>query len=424
MMQQSYLVSNTINSTITIPTTAILREKWSGAMLDQTNRAYSGALRLDFSPNCKRERAFNAVADTLSRHPILAAQFKIAGDMLVGYTATESVLREVFRDQLNTDYGCITDDAFLDYHGKSGLRLVSAKDDTGLHVWVGFCTYSCDGISIDLLINEISDRYRGESLKMSRSWTEYVKVKANKTATRILSPQERLDIYPASGPYGMDAIRHTAYGFKGSTQSKLFTSSVLRDTVLVYAKACRVTPFVLLLATFQRAISKVSSVEIVVTGVPFANRQHPDDYDVVGPLSNVVPITTHHRSGEPLSDVLHQLQSIIVKAAERQNIELAALYPDGISPRIVNYELPFPQLLNAWNSRSAGSQISLFETELMSAHLLPNGTCRVGFEITLEDHTKHIAGRIDMDIDAYGEHGEQVIKYMMQDLESINQVIN
>ena len=155
-------------------------------------------------------------------------------------------------------------------------------------------------------------------------------------------------------------------------------------------------------------------------GVPFANRRHPDDHTVVGPLSNTVPITTHHELGEPLVAVLNQVQRAVFRAAERQNIETTALYPEGTSPRNVDYDLPFPQLFNAWNSQRDGTEISLGKTEWMYLRLLPNGTCRAGFEITLDEHSEYISGRIDMDVEAYDGQVEQVIEHMIKGLNSLN----
>ncbi|CDG26624.1 MULTISPECIES: condensation domain-containing protein [Bacillus amyloliquefaciens group] len=423
-MQQKYLVPPVGRQLITVPSTAGLREKWIGAMLDKTGRAYAGALRLDFSPSCESDKALNAVADTLARHPILAAHFQIEGDILVGYAPTESSLREVLREQMRTKHTGITNEAFLAHRARQssepGLRLASVSDDNGLHVWIGFWTYTCDGASIDLLIEEIANRYLGKSLKSSRSWEEYAQMEVTQTVKQVLDSRTRVNVYPVPGPYGIDAVRATPRGTVGHTQSVRFDSPIPRSMVLTCARAYRVTPFVLLFAAFQRAVSAVSGVKTVVTGVPFANRRHPDDHTVVGPLSNTVPITTHHELGEPLVAVLNQVQRAVIRAAERQNIETTALYPEGTSPRNVDYDLPFPQLFNAWNSQRDGTEISLGKTEWMYLRLLPNGTCRAGFEITLDEHSEYISGRIDMDVEAYDGQVEQVIEHMIKGLNSLN----
>lgn len=423
-MHQNYIVPTVNHSTQEIPVTPMLREKWIGAMLDQTGCAYAGALRLDFSPRCVTEKVIDAVAATLARHPILAACFKLDGDALIGHAPAEDVLHKLILDHLHAEYIGITDEMFLAYRAKNasepGLRLALTRDNDGLHVWIGFNTYTCDGASIDLLVEEISHRYLGKSVKLSQSWGDYAKTEIVKTAKRVVSAQDRLDVYPLPGPYGLDAVRNTSSSSTGCMQSTRFDSSVLRRMLSDYARSHRITLFVLLFAAFQRAISAASGVETIVTGIPFVNRRHSDDYGVVGPLSNTVPVTTHHESGESLVATLDKVQRAVIKAAERQDVETSVLYPEGISPRTVKYDLPFPQLFNAWNSRCDGVPVSLGDSEHMVLNLLPNGTCRAGFEITLDEHTENISGRIDMNIDAYGDQADKVIEHMLRDLGSVN----
>ncbi|SEH77177.1 Condensation domain-containing protein [Halobacillus karajensis] len=421
-MPQDYLV-NIREKQITIPSTAGLREKWTGAMLDPTGRAYAGAIRIDFSLNCDKEKVINIVTDTLAQFPILAAQFKMENDILVGYAPKESVLRETLKEHLSTEDTCISDEAFLSYCATKasdpGLRLASNTDDTGFHLWVGFWIYTCDGASIDLLIDEIANRYMGRAQKSFKSWTEYTEVEINQSLKREKSKHSD-EVYPVPGPYGIDAVRATPRVAVGQSKSVQFSSSVPRSMVLTCARAYRVTPFVLLFAAYQHAISAVSEKNTIITGVPFVNRQNPDDFTVVGPLSNTIPITTHHKSHESLASVVNKVQHAVLEAAGRQSLEIAALYPEGITSRNVGYDLPFPQLFNAWNSQREGAQISLGNSKSMRLSLLPNDTYRAGFEITLDDSSEYISGRIDMDTQAYGKFADKVIEQMMAGLKSLN----
>ncbi|WP_412059039.1 hypothetical protein [Bartonella sp. DGB2] len=67
-MHQNYLLPSLKGPFTMLSSTAVLKKKWIGAMLDQTGRAYSGALRLDFSAQCSRAKVFDAVAQRLARH--------------------------------------------------------------------------------------------------------------------------------------------------------------------------------------------------------------------------------------------------------------------------------------------------------------------------------------------------------------------
>ncbi|BBN55163.1 hypothetical protein TRE132_32880 [Pseudomonas chlororaphis subsp. aurantiaca] len=420
-MHQNYLIPPFKGPLTTLSSVAGLREKWTGAMLDQTGRAYSGALRLDFSAQCCQEQVFDAVAQTLARHPILAARFEIEGEHLVGRAPSEQALRQALREQLGKVQAAVTDQEFLAYRARQaaepGLRIVSAVDEAGLHIWIGFWIYTCDGASIDLLLEDIAQHYLDQPPVSCSAWNDYCRMRA--LPKQPVSAAQQLEVYPGTGPYGLDALRPKSGAGMGRMQSLKFTCDVPRSRVLDYARAQRVTPFVLLLAIYQRAISAVSGVATVVTGVPFANRPGAAAQTLVGPLSNTIPVSTRHEPDEPLAAVIKRVQRAVINAAARQHIEPAALYPEGMSARTAGFELPFPQLFNAWNSRSEGRRIALGDHQWMSLRLLPNDTCRVAFEITLDEHTEHISGRIDMDATAYGDHAGQVIEQMIRDLQGI-----
>ncbi|UMZ09113.1 non-ribosomal peptide synthase [Pseudomonas sp. MPFS] len=420
-MHQNYLIPPFKGPLATLGSVAGLREKWTGAMLDQTGRAYCGALRLDFSAQCDQAQVFDAVAQTLARHPILAARFEIDGEQLVGHAPSEPDLRQALREQLGKVQDALTDQDFLAYRARQasepGLRIASAVDQDGLHIWIGFWVYTCDGASIDLLLDDIARHYQGQPPVSGTAWNDYCQTQ--QLAEQTVSAAQQLEVYPHTGPYGLDALRTKSSSGMGRMQSLKFTSNVPRSRVLAYAKAQRVTPFVLLLAIYQRAISAVSGVSTVVTGVPFANRSEAAAQTLVGPLSNTVPVSTRHEPGEPLDAVIKRVQRAVINASARQGIEPAALYPEGMSTRTAGFELPFAQLFNAWNSRSAGSRISLGKEQWMSLQLLPNDTCRVAFEITLDEHTEDISGRIDMDAAAYGDQAGRVIEQIVHDLQGI-----
>lgn len=420
-MHQNYLIPPFQGPLTALSSVAGLREKWTGAMLDQTGRAYSGALRLDFSAQCCQEQVFDAVAQTLARHPILAARFDIEGEQLVGRAPSEQALRQALREQLGNVQAAVSDQDFLAYRARQavdpGLRIASAVDEAGLHIWIGFWIYTCDGASIDLLLEDIARHYLGHPPVSCSAWNDYCRTQH--LPEQPASAAQQLEIYPGTGPYGLDALRTKGSGGMGRMQSLKFTSDVPRSKVLDYTRAQRVTPFVLLLAIYQRAISAVSGVATVVTGVPFANRSGAAAQTLVGPLSNTIPVSTRHEPGEPLTAVIKRVQRAVINAAARQDIEPAALYPEGMSARTASFELPFPQLFNAWNSRSAGSRIDLGDNQWISLQLLPNDTCRVAFEMTLDEYTKHISGRIDMDAAAYGKHAGKIIEQMIRDLQDI-----
>jgi len=419
-MIQDFLVTLGDCPVTYMPTTAGVREKWTGAMLDATGRAYCGALRLDFPVSCDIERAKEVVARVLSEHSILATSFRIDGAVLVGAAPATDRLYKQIRARLVPPYPEVDDNVFVDYRAvdptAAGLRIAAREDANGLHVWIGFWIFTCDGASIDLLVGEIARRYRDEDVKLTRLWADYVTEAETDGLKMQIQTEMKEAIYGHAGPHGIDARRRTSAKEKGHHDSFHFTLPVRNVALAGWARQNRVTPFAALFTAFQRAVSAESNITRVVTGVPFANRRGIGDQSVVGPLSNTVPVVTEHPKGQGFGPAAKAAQRALVSAAGRQHVHTADLYPQGVSPRTSNIELPFPQLFNAWNSQTAGSPLPLSEDASLSMTLLTNKTCRVGFEITLDGTGECVSGRFDLDVDAYWAVKDSVSAHMARDL--------
>lgn len=131
-MTQDYLITLGFGHKTYMPATVGVYEKWTGAMLDATGRAYCGALRLDFPVGCDTMRAKEAVARTLSEHTILASSFRIDGSALIGEAPATDRLYTQARTRLDWPCPGVSDDVFLNYAADdptaSGLRIAARED--------------------------------------------------------------------------------------------------------------------------------------------------------------------------------------------------------------------------------------------------------------------------------------------------------
>lgn len=421
-MTQDFTVPVAHLPKVRVPATPRLMEKWTGAMLDASGRAHCGALRLDFEGACNIDRVFEAIADTLSESPILAASFDIEGKTLSGQAPTQDALRAAIRTQLENEPGVITDADFLAHCGHDpsvpGLRLAASRDGMALRIWIGFWIFTCDGASIDLLVQNIARRYRNEDVPALQSWDSYAATEIARCTDNI-SEETRRAIYSGEGPFGLDACRTTAPQTAGASDSVPFVLNLRNDELAQLARKRRVTPFAMLFGAFQRAVSKESGLDHIVTGVPFNNRQERSEEFVIGPLANTIPVVTRHSSGCDFDNDVKAAQGALLEAARRQHLDTARLFPDGMSPRTSMVDLPFPQLFNAFNAQTAGQPLPLADDVWLTLSLLPNNTHRVPFEITLHGGVDHVAGRFEMDGSAYGAVAPLVQSRMAEDLNAV-----
>ncbi|CCO50240.1 conserved hypothetical protein [Vibrio nigripulchritudo SOn1] len=379
--------------TQTIEVTCGLKDKWTGAMLDQSGSGYSGSFRLDFS-NCDELEVVQAVASTLSRHPILAATFDLNKGELVGRGPLESDLYDWLTEALSISSESLTEEIFKLSLASSithpGLKIAKTSEPRKLSIWIGFWTFTCDGLSIDLLTEEISERLTGKAVQLTHKWKGYEK---NNLTT--VSDKEKVEIYPKSGPYGIDT--NLKLSVHGDTRGDSFPFSLSIDTehLRQIARTYRLTPFMLTFSAFQKAMSEISEISSVVTGVPFSNRLSEYEMTAIGPFSNTISVMTTH-SHAPFIEEVNLGVKALIKASKRQRLVNRLLYPDYLSHKSSGYILPFAQIFNAWNSRKQNQEIALSENKFMCLKLLHNNTARAGFEITLDDHHPAVFGRIDM----------------------------
>ncbi|MDW6003519.1 condensation domain-containing protein [Vibrio mangrovi] len=381
-------------NTTNIEITSCLKEKWTGAMLDQSGSGYCGSLRLDFS-SCDEKEVVIAVAKTLSRHPILAARFVISDGDLVGSAPTEEELFHWLEQSLSSEGGTLDDKTFVDTIPNSvnwpGLRVAKGKREDVIYIWIGFWTFTCDGTSIDLLVEEIIQRLQGKHTELTLPWRGY-----EQKQSISIDPSLKQEIYPTKGPYGVDAIANLTVNSNSEGESFPFSLSVNTDQVRQLAREYRVTPFMLTFAAFQKALSEVTNLSTVITGVPFSNRLSAYEFRAVGPFSSTIPVTTTYDTSHSFLEDIRSANDALMKASKRQRVTSSQLYPNGISPRSADYSLPFAQIFNAWNSKKNNQLIYLENKRSVKLTLLHNSTARSGFEITLDDSDPVAFGRIDM----------------------------
>lgn len=410
-----------------IYTTVGLNEKWIGAMITPNKKSYMGAIRLDFSSKCKYDKAINAVIETLSRHSILSARFELEEDELVGYVPNYNTIKKYLTYELKNDDNNMSDEIFLSFEFKDlserGLRVAKKSDTFGLHIWIGFWIFTCDGISIDLIINQISERYKGKIIDKDignevNDWNNYVK-RQNLIKYTLEDMKKFKKIYEYQGPYGMDALNKKQHNQDHTMGSILVNFGLEKNILKEYSKKNRVTEFTILFALFQKAISEITGRKNIITGVPFSNRHILEDYNIVGPISNTVPVLTIHKNNDKIQEIIKNAQYALLEASKRQSIKSSLLYPEGITAQNCEYELPYPQLFNSWNSQQSSKTINLSlnnNNEWVKLFLLPNNTCRVGFEMTLNTADKYISGRIDMNENLYRKYTYEIIEIIKKDL--------
>ncbi|MPZ39502.1 MAG: amino acid adenylation domain-containing protein [Rhizobiales bacterium] len=203
-----------------------------------------------------------------------------------------------------------------------------------------------DGRSLDILLNELAELYRGftkggiikpppavqyaDYAVWQRAW-----LAAGEGDKQLAYWRTRLgDEHPVLG-LPADRPRPEAQSHRGETIA-LNISAALAARLRKVANSHRISPFMLLLAAYQALLYRFTGQDDLRIGVPVANRRHPQLESLIGFFVNTLVLRANINGDLVFSDLLARTKDDVIAALDHQ-------------------DLPFEQLVDALRvSRSAG----------------------------------------------------------------------
>ncbi|WP_270169189.1 non-ribosomal peptide synthetase [Paenibacillus sp. SYP-B4298] len=187
-----------------------------------------------------------------------------------------------------------------------------------------------DGISANLLFEELSSLYNGESLPELRiGFSDYAvwcnreerqpyRPNAAEYWARTLSGELPILQFPSSKD------RPAKLSYEGDTISL----QLPMDTVMQlkrFAAERGATLYMVLFAAYQTLLFRYTNQEDIITGVPVAGRMHEDALRLVGMLVNTLPVRCYPERGKTFAGFLNEVRSALLDTFEHQDYELEEL---------------------------------------------------------------------------------------------------
>jgi amino acid adenylation domain-containing protein len=106
----------------------------------------------------------------------------------------------------------------------------------------------------------------------------------------------------------------------------------------------RHTLFMVLLATFQALLSRISHARDIVVATPFANRSHPELENLIGLFINLLPLRARLEETSTFNDLLMQARAAGLQAHANQEVPFDTIL-SAINPAREGARTPFMQVL-------------------------------------------------------------------------------
>lgn len=217
------------------------------------------------------------------------------------------------------------------------IRVCIAKLDTDKHALLYDIHHIVsDGVSENILVNELMAIYSGEELpKLKLQYKDYSVWQNDAAKANAFKEEEEywLNMFKDEVPVlemPSDYPRPAVKSFEGENISFEVDEEITK-ALKVLAKDAGVTMFMLLLAAYNVLLSKYTGQEEIVVGSPVAGRPHDELQSIVGMFANTLALRNFPRNSITFSEFLQNVKNNAVKAFENQNYQFEELV-DKIMP--------------------------------------------------------------------------------------------
>lgn len=295
------------------------------------------AVRLQGSLEVVRLR--QALAALIARHASLRTSFAIDGDEVIQKIAENGGVALPIRSAKTRGGVEAIRKSFIrlfDLHCAPLLRACLIRLETTEHVLlVDLHHIICDGVSVDILIEELGRLYDGHALNSQPvDYTDFALWQKSFAGTDEAAAQEKywLDLLADDRPAAdlpLDNPRKRRRSFDGD---RVFVRPGRELTVALRALAAknRVSMYMLLLAGYSVLLSKYTGQEDVLIGTLVAGRREPFR-DVVGLFVNTLVLRSQPKGDLSFADYLKCVRGECLSAFENQDYQFEDLV-DRLAP--------------------------------------------------------------------------------------------
>ncbi|QRN95172.1 non-ribosomal peptide synthase/polyketide synthase [Archangium violaceum] len=223
------------------------------------------------------------------------------------------------------------------------LRTLLLKLDETVHVLVLTVHHSIsDAWSTSILVREIAELYDA-TVRHQPSWLPALSLQYADFAVwqrewlqgEALEAQlawwrQQLEGAPPALELPTDRLRPPAQTYRGANQ-RLLLPKALSDALHALCRAEGVTPFMVLLATYQTLLHRYSGQGDICVGTPIAGRNHPETEPLLGCFVNTLVLRARMAGNPRFRELLHQVRDTTLGAYAHQDVPFEKLV-DALAP--------------------------------------------------------------------------------------------
>ncbi|WP_044356943.1 condensation domain-containing protein, partial [Paenibacillus sp. E194] len=195
-----------------------------------------------------------------------------------------------------------------------------------------------DGVSSNLLVQEFTRLYDGESLPELRiQYKDYAVWQQNLAQSEAMNEQKAFWLETFAGEIPVldlpaDYERPEVQSFEGDALY-FEIDRLLADGLQRIAAETGATMYMVLLAAYTILLSKYTGQEDIVVGTPIAGRPHADLEPLIGMFVGTLAMRNYPEQDKPFTDFVREVKERTLKAFENQHYPIEELVEKLDIPR-------------------------------------------------------------------------------------------
>ncbi|SHE79580.1 fengycin family lipopeptide synthetase D [Seinonella peptonophila] len=314
------------------PTTTVQKSLY--AIYEESGTAYHVPSIWEIRGNIDVERLQASIQKVVDRHNALRTSFHfVDGECVQKVSSGIHVSLERLQVQDRDEAVCYVD-IFVQPFDISKAPLMRCK----LIQWATHQAILCfdfhhlivDGISIDVLMKEISQIYQGEELEQPRiQFTDFAVWQQEQLTSAKMERQqqywkEKLPDVQKSLDLPIDYPSNRNCQWSGAIHSFTLSGSLF-ERYQEWVKKQESTIYTTLLAVYYLMLTKYANREEIVIGCPVAGRSHMDVQEMVGMFVNTLPVCMKVNKDDRFHQFITKLRSEMLAAFEHSDCSVIDL---------------------------------------------------------------------------------------------------
>ncbi|WP_432407296.1 amino acid adenylation domain-containing protein [Wukongibacter sp. M2B1] len=336
--------------------------------IDRDGIAYNMPIIFETNGELDYHRIKAAFEKLIERHEILRTSFHMIDDEPMQKISDHVKLDIEYIEK--DDYGKSDFVRPFDLGKAPLMRIRVVKKEDRVQLFFDMHHIISDGVSLNILIDEFSRLYNGETLEKLRiHYKDYSEWMMN----RDLSKQREYWVKEFSGDtpilsLPLDYQRPKIQSFSGNVIREVIGKEI-KQKIQSLSKANGTTEYMTLLSAVMILLQKYSRQEDIVVGSPITGRTHKDTETIMGMLVNTLAMRGRPEGEKSYRDFLAEIRASTLKAYDNQEYPFEELVESVEVVRDLSRNPLFDVMFALQNNEALQIHI-----EDMEFQLVPNQT--------------------------------------------------